>query len=113
MPEYKASPSQRGTSDQPFAINLRRSNRARNRRSERPTGGLLASSAYLLVPAPPWKQVGGEIGGRPSFARWTRGNRACVGVNGHHRAIEMPGGMAEQREDHGEPQEERQRAHDQ
>src|ERR1700759_4471123 len=64
------------------------------------------SSAVL---APPRKQVGRELGGRSLFTRRTGRGQPQVRIRRDHLAIEMPGGVAKQRDDDGKTKEERDR----
>src|SRR5205814_6512192 len=67
----------------------------------------------LAVLTPPRKQRRGEIRGRAALARRTGGEGPRIGIRRNHLAIEMPGGMAEQRDNDRKPEEQRQRSQEQ
>src|SRR5258708_4702206 len=71
---------------------------------------LLISPVLRVVLAPPWKQCGREIRRRTPFPMRARQDWSRIGIRCDHLAIEMPGGVAEQRYDDGEAEEERQRS---
>src|SRR3954453_9255386 len=70
------------------------------------------TKSLCAVPAPPRKQVRGEIGGGLAFAP-TRRDWVCIRVPDNYLAVEMPGGVAEQRNDDREANEEWQRSQNQ
>src|SRR5271156_181674 len=71
---------------------------------------LYRSLGLCAVLAAPGEQGGREVrGGTPLELRAWR-NRSRIRIRGDHRAIEMPGGMAEQRDHDGQTEEERQRS---
>src|SRR5215471_6563872 len=86
---------------------------ARNRRfsSRPPRTGMagwwcvlpsLLSDSLSVVAAPPREQIGGKIRGRLPHMRRARRDRTCIRIDRDRLAIEMPGGVAAQRNDHGE-----------
>ena len=79
--------------------------RTPNRRStiNRRPGNFLSSGCSLCaVLATPWKQGGREIRRGAPLALTAGRERLWIGIRLDHLAIEMPGGVAEQRDHHGE-----------
>lgn len=69
--------------------------------------GARPDGAGHSVSAPTLEQRDGEVG-RVAFGRAGRRNDRRVWITLDRLAIEVPAGMTEQRDDHGEPEEERQ-----
>src|SRR5712692_702209 len=63
---------------------------------------VIACYRGLVDPALPWKQCGREIRRGAPLARRTGRDRPRIGIRCDDLAIEMPGGMAEQRNNDGE-----------
>src|SRR5260370_27003701 len=87
--------------------------RSPSRRStiNRRLGNFLSSGFSLCaVLAAPWKQGGREIRRGAPLAPTAGRERLWIEICLDQLAIEMPGGVAEQRDHHGEAKEERQRA---
>src|SRR5260370_42290183 len=81
-----------------------------NRRStiNRRLGNFLSSGFSLCaVLAAPWKQGGREIRRGAPLAPTAGGERVWIEICLDQLAIEMPGGVAGQRDHHGEAKEER------
>ena len=83
-----------------------------NRRStiDRRLGRDSPSAGY----APSLRRHGNRLAGKSAAGRRSRcgrrRNRPRIGIRRDHLAIEMPGGVAEQRDDDGKPEEQRQRS---
>src|SRR5215470_9664285 len=60
---------------------------------------------HSFIAAPPREQVRREVGGWFALMRRTRRDRRRVRIDGDDLTVEMPGGVTEQRDHHGKPQE--------
>src|SRR6266404_6445945 len=74
---------------------------------------LLIPPVLGVVLAPPRKQGGREIRRGAPFPMRAGRDRSRIGIRRDHPAIKMPGSVAEQWDDDGEPEEERQRSQNQ
>src|ERR1700730_17741922 len=72
-----------------------------------------AAAGLCPALAPPWKQGRREIRRRAPLAPRAGRDRPRIGIGRDHLAIEMPSGMAEQRDYDGKAKEERQRSQNQ